>query len=330
MKKKVFVFNDGELKRKDNTVYFETEEGQKYLPIEDISELYIFGEITLTKKLLEYLSQKEILVHFFNYYGYYTGTYYPREHLNSGYMIVKQVEHYIDETKRLYLAKKFVEGSAKNILAVIRYYKNRGKELRELENTINEYYQEIFYTDNINSLMGIEGNIRQSYYDKFDAIIENEEFIFEKRTKQPPQNYLNSLISFGNSLIYVLTLSEIYKTHLDPRIGYLHTSNYRHFSLNLDVSEIFKPIIVDRVIFTLIGKGIIKTDDFYDDLSGILLNERGRKKFIEEYDKKLQSTIMHRELGRNVSYNRLIRLELYKIEKHFMDEEEYEPFISRW
>lgn len=146
----------------------------------------------------------------------------------------------------------------------------------------------------------------------------------------PPKNHLNSLISFGNSMMYVLVLSEIYKTHLDPRIGYLHTTNFRKFTLNLDVAEIFKPIIIDRIIFSLIGKKMISIEDFEDDMGGVLLKESGRKVFVEEFDKKLKTTIKHRELGRNVSYNRLIRMELYKLQKHFMDEEEYLPYVSRW
>ena len=127
MKKNVYVFNDGELRRKDNTIYFETEEGKKYLPVEDLNDIYIFGEVTLNKKLLDFMSQKEVCLHFFNYYGYYSGTYYPRKHLNSGYMILKQAQFYLEEDKRLVLAKSFVDGSYKNILKVLIYYKNRGK-----------------------------------------------------------------------------------------------------------------------------------------------------------------------------------------------------------
>ncbi len=330
MKKRVFIFNDGELRRKDNTVYFETEETKKYLPIEDIKEIYVFGEVSLNKKFLDYMSQKEVIIHFFNYYGYYSGTYYPREHLNSGYMILKQAEYYLDYEKRLELARKFVEGSARNILNVIRYYKNRGKPLEHIEETIEELAEKIELCKDTSELMGLEGNIRDMYYKGFDNIIENEDFIFEHRTRRPPQNHLNALISFGNSLLYTLVLSEIYKTHLDPRIGFLHTTNFRRFTLNLDIAEIFKPIIVDRIIFTLIGRRMITIDDFEKDMGGILLKENSMKRFVEEFDAKLKTTIQHRELGRNVSYNRLIRMELYKLEKHLIGEREYTPFVSRW
>lgn len=110
MKKTIYIFSEGELKRKDNTLYFETEGKKKYLPVEDIKEIMVFGEVSFNKNFLEFLSQKEILVHYYNYFGYYMGTFYPREHLNSGYMILKQAENYLSSEKRLMLAKAFVWG----------------------------------------------------------------------------------------------------------------------------------------------------------------------------------------------------------------------------
>lgn len=330
MKKNIYAFNDGEFKRKDNTIYFETENGKKYLPIEDINDIYIFGEVTLNKKFLDFMSQKEICLHFFNYHGYYIGTYYPREHLNSGYMILKQAEFYLDNDKRLELAKTFVEGSYKNILKVLKYYNNREKNLVDIITNVETLASKISETDSVSELMAIEGNIRETYYKGFDIILENDDFIFEGRSRRPPKNELNALISFGNSLLYVLVLSEIYKTHLDPRIGYLHTTNFRRFTLNLDIAEIFKPIIIDRLIFTLVGKKMITKKDFEKDLGGIYLKEKARKEFVQEFDNRLKATIAHKDLGRNVSYQRLIRMEAYKLQKHFMGEEKYEPFISRW
>lgn len=330
LKKTIYIFNDGELKRKDNTLYFETEQGRKFIPIEDVSDFYIFGEVALNKRFIEYISQKEIILHFFNYYGYYVGSYYPREHLNSGYVILKQAEHYLDEEKRLTIASQIVKGSIKNMLNVIRYYNNRGKDLKSIENNINSLHQRIHSCKDISELMAIEGNVREIYYRGFDIIIDNDDFKFEQRTRRPPQNYINALISFGNSLLYVLVLGEIYKTHLDPRIGYLHTTNFRRFTLNLDISEIFKPIIIDRIIFTLISKRMISTDDFVSDMGGILLKEKGRRAFIEEFDNRLKTTIAYRDLGRQVSYRRLIRMELYKLEKHLIGEQEYKPYVSRW
>jgi CRISPR-associated protein Cas1 len=330
MKKSIYIFSDGELHRKENTLYFEKEGKKNYIPVESVSEIYVFGEVSLNKRFLEFLTKAEIIMHFYNHYGYYIGSYYPREHLNSGFVILKQVELYNDIEKRLNMSKKIVYGAVENIKKVLVYYKNRGKELDEYIKEIVELQKAIENQGDIENLMAIEGNIREKYYNAFDVIISNENFSFEKRSRQPPKNRINALISFGNSILYTTCLSEIYKTHLDPRIGILHTTNFRRFSLNLDIAEIFKPIIVDRTIFSLINKGMIKAENFEKRLEGIVMNKKGMETFIKEYEERLKSTINHKRLGRNVSYRRLIRLELYKIEKHLMNDEEYKPFISEW
>jgi CRISPR-associated protein Cas1 len=330
MKRTLYIFSDGEIKRKGNTIYFESSEGKKYVPIENTQEILIFGEVSLNKRLLELLNENEIVVHFFNYYGFYIGSFYPREHLNSGYMILKQAEHYLDTTKRLKLAKKFVWGAVKNIIKVLEYYIARGKPLQEIIERIANLEPSISIANSIENLMAIEGNIRDHYYDSFNIIIENENFTFEGRTRKPPKNMINALISFSNSLVYVVCLSEIYHTHLDPRIGFLHSTNMRRFTLNLDVAEIFKPIIGDRLIFSVINKGIIKPSHFEEKLNGIVLNEKGKQLFVQEFDERLKTTIKHRKLGRHVSYRELIRLELYKLQKHLIGEEEYTPFVAWW
>jgi len=330
MKKTIYLLQSGELIRKDNTLCFEWAEGRRYIPVEDTKEIMVYGEVDFNKALLEFCTQKEITLHFFNYYGYYTGSYYPREHYNSGYMILKQAEHYNDKQKRFWLAQQFVSGAVDNILRVLKYYRSRGKDLENSILAIENLASKLDNAVEISELMAYEGNIREIYYKCFDDILENKDFVFEGRTKRPPQNYLNTLISFGNSLLYTQVLSEIYQTHLDPRIGYLHTTNFRRFTLNLDVAEIFKPIIVDRIIFSLVGRKQLTKKDFQKDMGGILLNEKGKRTFLQEWESKLSSTIKHRTLKRQVSYRQLLRLELYKLEKHFIGEQPYKPFEALW
>lgn len=330
MKKDIYIFNNGELKRKDNTLFFEGQEGKKYLPVENINNIWVFGEVDVNKRFLEFASEKEILIHFFNYFGYYAGTFYPREHLNSGFVILKQAETYLDLTKRLKIAQKFIEGAASNIVVILKYYKNRGCDLEVEIEDIKQKLKGIYEVKDIANLMAIEGNIREAYYKCFDKIIKKQEFEFEKRSKRPPLNKLNALISFGNSLLYTTVLGEIYQTQLDPRIGYLHSTNTRKFTLNLDVAEVFKPSIVDRVIFSLVNKNILSSKDFDEQLNGIILNENGKKKFIAEYNEKLETVFSHSKLNMSVSYKRLIRLELYKLQKHITNDEEYSPFVARW
>ena len=104
----------------------------------------------------------------------------------------------------------------------------------------------------------------------------------------------------------------------------------KDFSLTLDLSEIFKPILVDRVIFYLVNKKMITEKDFNQDLNCCLLNDKGRATFIKEYNKRLETTIKHKDLGRKVSYQRLIRLEAYKLKKHLLGMKAYDPFVIWW
>jgi len=330
MKQTVYIFSKGELKRKGNTIYFQGEQGKKYIPVENTKEIMVFGEVDVNKRFLEFLAQSEITLHFFNRYEYYVGSFYPREHLNSGYMILKQAQHYLDDNARKKLAQKFVSGACKNMENVLRYYLNREKDVGENLSGIQKLRKSLEDCADTSELMGLEGNAREYYYRAFDNILKNPDFVFESRSKRPPRNFLNALISFGNSMLYTIVLSEIYKTHLDPRIGYLHTTNFRRFSLNLDIAEIFKPIIVDRLIFKVVGKKMITRKDFDKAVGGLQLTEKGMKTFVQELEDKLSATIKHRRLGRQVSYRRLIRLEIYKLQKHLMEEEEYEPYVARW
>jgi CRISPR/Cas system-associated exonuclease Cas4 (RecB family) len=123
---------------------------------------------------------------------------------------------------------------------------------------------------------------------------------------------------------------EIYHTQLNPMISYLHEPRERRYSLSLDIAEIFKPLIADPIIFKLVNNNMIKLEDFEEDVSYCYMNENGRKKFLKEFDQKLTTTIKHRKLKRNVSYRTLIRLECYKLIKHFLGDDVYSPFKAWW
>ena len=330
MKQNFYIFNNGRLKRQENTIFFEKEDNSRaIIPIENTEAIYAFGEIDFNSKLFNYLAQKGIPVHIFNYYGYYSGSYYPRETLNSGQLLVKQVGHYTSRQERITLAKAFVDAASFNILKNIRYYNNRGKDLGEFINSIEGYRSQIEKAGSVEELMGIEGNIRNAYYKSWPVIIDCE-IEFERRVKQPPDNMVNALISYLNSLVYTTCLGEIYHTQLNPLISYLHEPGDRRFSLSLDLAEIFKPIFSDRTIFTLLNRQQITENDFMTEVNLCYLNEKGRKTVIKEYDEKLKTVITHKKLDRQVSYRHLVRLECYKLVKHLIEEQEYEGFKIWW
>jgi len=330
MKKDIYIFNSGTLARRNDTLLLETEEGKRYIPVNDVETIHIFGEVDVNKSLLEFVTRQEIVLHYYNYYDYYVGSYYPREHLNSGYVILQQCKAYTDIDKRLFLARSFIEGAVRNILQVLKYYQRRNHNLSEEITSIAAMLSCLPEQQSIERIMALEGNIRQLYYQCFNKILNDPDFVFKERSKRPPRDSINSLISFGNSVLYNIILSQIYQTQLDPRIGYLHSTNERRFTLNLDVAEIFKPVIVDRAIFSVINKKIITLNDFQSDMKAIILKDSARRQFVKEMTDKLDTTIQLPNIGHRLSYKRLIRLELYKLQKYLTENEIYQPFVAKW
>jgi len=360
MKRPYYIFSTGRIRRQQNTLFFEkstdtAEEPsedleeeilvdstdfeaerdehdhvqKRVMPIEDIESLYCFGEMTFNSKLVNFLSQQHIAMHFFNYYGFYSGSFLPREYLVSGEVIVRQSQFYLDAEKRLELAREMILAAVDNILKNLVYYQNRGKACQQAIDEIHKERQVMQRAADPNNLMTSEGRMRAAYFQAWDEIIEAD-FKFEQRTRRPPQNALNALISFGNSMLYTTVLGEIYHTQLHPAISFLHEPGARRFSLSLDLAEVFKPFIVDRLIFKLLNQGAIKTDHFDKKLNFCHLNESGRKVFVQAYDERMKTTIKHRSLGRNVSYRRLIRLEAYKLIKHVTGIKPYKAFRLWW
>ncbi|MGL4865022.1 MAG: type I-B CRISPR-associated endonuclease Cas1b [Cetobacterium sp.] len=330
MSESYYLFSNGTLSRKDNVFRLKTPTGEfKDLKIEVARDIYVFGELTLNTKYLNYMGQLNIPTHFFNYYGFYTGSFYPKETRVSGALLVKQVEALLDENKKMMLAQEFIVGGAHNILRNLKYYNNRDKDLSETISNIEFLVKEIKKTKSVQELMGIEGNIRKLYYDSWSKIF-NKEVEFEKRVKRPPDNMVNCLISFINTLVYTATLSEIYKTQLNPTISYLHVPGEKRFSLCLDISEIFKPLISDRMIFSLINKNIITEDDFDKESNFCYLKPKAKMKILKEFDERMKTTIKHRDLNRNTSYRHLLRLECYKLIKTIVEDVQYNSFKMWW
>ncbi|MCK4313070.1 MAG: type I-B CRISPR-associated endonuclease Cas1 [Candidatus Cloacimonetes bacterium] len=330
MKRDFYIFSNGRLHRKENTLFFTNEEGaKKVIPIETVRSLYVFGEVDFNVKFMDFLTKHEVLMHIFNYYGFYSGSYIPRETLLSGEVIVRQVKHFTMPSKQMPLARKLIDAVTANILKNLQYYNTRGRNLQEEISGIRNISANIESTQNTEELMGIEGQIRQVYYNCFHKII-SQEIDFEKRVRRPPDNMMNTLISFGNSLLYTSTLGEIYKTQLNPTISFLHSPGYRRFSLALDISEIFKPILVDRIIFRMLNKSMISEKDFEKDLNYCYMKDKARKIFVKEYDEQLSKTIKHRKLNKHISYRHLIRLECYKLIKFLIEKKKYEAFRIWW
>lgn len=321
-----YLMTMGEIKRKDNSIAFINEKGNNYIPIKDIREIYFLNEVSLNSKFLDFAAKAGIVMHFFNYYGQYSGTFYPKRQLISGKLVIKQCEAFLK--KREVIAKSIVHGIAENIHETLYHYYKHG--CKEIKTTLDWYKKEVPYLLekplNIKQILYIEGMIWEKFYGTFDTIL-NKEFVFGKRTKRPPENPLNALISFGNSMLYTKTITQIYNTHLDQSISFLHEPRESRFSLSLDLCEVFKPIIVFKTIFDVVNNRKIQVSKHFEkSLNYCLLNETGRKIFISEFEERLNSTFQHKILKRRTSYYNAIKLDGYKLIKLLMEGKEFKPF----
>lgn len=321
-----YITSMGELTRKDNSLCFRKEGKNVYIPVENTKEIYCLNEISINTKLLDFLSRNNIVVHFFNYYEGYNGTFYPKNQYNSGRLLIKQVEKY--NSSRLVVAKAIVKAIGENIEEVLyHYYKHNKKDVKGTIDWIRkEFILKIDNANNIKEVMAIEGEVWQKFYSNFKYFLP-EDFIMNKRVRRPPDNPINAMISFGNTLLYTKTISAIYRTHLDQRISFLHEPSEGRFSLSLDISEAFKLVIVYKTIFDLVNnKKITVAKHFDKKLNYCLLNEEGRNIFISAFEERLESVFIHPTLRRKVSYRTAIKLDCYKLIKFILEDKDFRPF----
>ncbi len=314
--KNYHIINDGILTRQDYSLLFENEEFKQKLPIEMVESINIYSNVILSSGFFEFANQHNLCVNFFDKYGAFVGSLFTARNKVNGKLFLKQSEIYQDNCKRLEYAKKIIIASMHNMRANLRYYKKH----RESENIISNILKisniitEMNQASNIDELMLIEAHGHQIYYECFNDILDNPSFLFVRRSKRPPKDAINSLISFGNVYMYNRIAMEIRKSMLDIRVGFLHATNQRSESLNLDIAEIFKPVIVDRVIFSMINKNMINVDRHFDNInSGIYLNKQGKIIFLEELERKLYTVITINDGV--MTYDRVIKNEIKKIKQ---------------
>ena len=321
-----YIMSMGELTRKDNSICFRKNGKNVYIPIENTKELFCLNEVSLNSKLLDFLSQNHVIVHFFNYYGMYSGTFYPKDQYLSGRLLIAQVNKY--QTDRLKIAQTIVKVIGDNIAEILyHYYKHDKKEVKETIDWIKKIFLiQVEQSKNIKELLAYEGEVWLRFYGDFKYFLP-EDFVMNKRVKRPPDNPINALISFGNTLLYTKTISAIYQTHLDQRISFLHEPSEGRFSLSLDISEVFKPVIVFRTIFDLVNNRRLQVEKHFEkNVNYCILNEDGRKIFIEAFEARLESVFLHPKLKRKVSYRTAIKLDCYKLIKNILEGKEFVPF----
>jgi CRISPR-associated protein Cas1 len=234
-----------------------------------------------------------------------------------------QAKLILNDAHRLTMASRILEAGACNMLRNLKYYAYRGN--RELAVPIQMLEQQLKRNkaDTIAGLMGQEGNFRQDYYAAWGKI--NPTLTIHKRTRRPPKDRINALISFCNGLVYSSCAQAIAQTHLDPTLSFVHAPTQARNSLALDLAEVFKPLIADRMIFTLINKEMLGNGCYQEEEGVCLLSRSGRERVLNEFRERMENAKIADEIG----WRRILLKEAFAIEAHVLELSEYEPFIVR-
>ena len=323
------IFADGELSRSEDTLRIDTLDGEtKHLPVDSVGTIYLHGQIDFNTRTLGLLNDHGTTAHVFGWKDYYKGSYLPKREHQSGNTVVEQVRAYDDDERRLRIARAMIEASIYNMRANLKYYHNRDHNFDDAIHELETQCGRVDTVTDVPELMGVEATARKAYYRCFDEIL-RDPFELTRREYNPPTNEANALVSFLNAMVYTTCVSAIRNTALDPTVGYVHEPGDRRFTLSLDIADVFKPILADRVLFRVVNRQQVSIDDFEQELDGCLLTEDGRLAVLEAYEETLDRTVEHPRLNRKVSYKTLVQTDVYSLKKHVLTGEPYRP-TERW
>ena len=318
------------------------------IPLIHLGQVVLCGNISVTTPVMQTLLNEGIPVVYQSAYGRYQGTLTPQVSRNS---LLRVAQHRIadDSEKCLALSKAFVHGKLTNMRMMLQRRKWRNEtsapnpETDQIQ-TGNGYPDILSSIDGLAAmrrkipkagglpeLLGIEGNASAAYFQSFSAMLKPAMgFNFERRSRRPPADPTNALLSFAYSLLTADLISAIQLVGLDPYVGFFHQQNYGRPCLALDLMEEFRPIIADSVVITLINKRQIKPDDFTQSHGGWFLKDTARKRFYGAYEGRKNETITHPVFKYKIDFRRAIELQVRLLAKCLMGEiDAYTPLTVR-
>ena len=328
------IMEDGILNKKDLTLLFENEDMKQYFPVEAVNEMNVYANMVYSNTLFSLMNQKRVTVNMFDDHGSYIGSFFPASSYSSFDLLVHQVNTYTDSEKRLQYAKIMETAGIRNMMAVLRYYRKHKTDnrLSDTVSELNTVIQKISNATSINDLMMLEAKARQKYYSCFNIILEDSGFVFSNRTRRPPQDAVNAMLSFGNTFLYNRIHSLIQRTRLDERISFIHSATKRTNSLCLGLADIYKPILIDRTVFTMINRKMLDPENDFDHVSdnGIYMTHVAMVEFVKILKTKLSTTVKLSDKT-ILAYIAVIRDDIRKLARALENDNPalFEPFIQK-
>ncbi|MDY7019138.1 MAG: CRISPR-associated endonuclease Cas1 [Chloroflexota bacterium] len=330
----LYLTEQGATLKKKGDLFAISKDGQtlEEIPAIKVDQVIVFGNVNLTTPVIRYLLKQGIDCVFCSSYGRYHGRLFSTES-KFGTLRQQQLQANSDPSRKLAIAKAVIEGKLLNQRTILlRYARERkNNELSLSCEVIWQCIKKIEQLNDINSLLGLEGYASASYFQAFKLIIKND-FGFDGRARRPPPDPVNSLLSFGYTLLTYDIQSAVHAVGLDPFIGFLHSTQYSRPSLALDLVEEFRTVIVDSVVLKLINSQIMNEHDFNTSQKGkaVFLTQEGIKTFIHHYEGRVQTAVIHPADKIKVTYRRSFELQARHIERTILAKEpRYQPFLIK-
>jgi CRISP-associated protein Cas1 len=290
-------------------------------PLVHVTDVVILGNATVTSSAVYACVEQGTSIHYLTRGGTYFAQIAPIENKNVP-MRVKQYEAYLSQEWKHSLAKRFVEGKLQNSVVFAR---RSGTEVDDLVCL----HDDIQRCEDTEVLSGLEGNAARIYF----SLIKHkfpEEFAPDSRSKRPPRDPANSLLSLAYTFLSKECQTALRVAGLDPYIGYLHETKYGRPALALDLMEEFRSILADSVVLTLFNKGMITAEMFETSEGFPKLTDDGFKQFLRAWEERLSQQVTHPHLKQKLDYRQIMVAQARILGKHLMGElPEYLPFSVR-
>jgi CRISP-associated protein Cas1 len=304
------------------------------VPLIKIDGVVIMGRSTVSPALLMELLDRKIPLTFLTRTGRYLGALEPPLTKNIFIRSAQWAAAREDKSKAVHVVRGFVRGKLKNYrIALLRAQREHPDiQLEAAITKLEHAIEPIDRTESIDSLRGLEGAGSAAYFGSFDKLILVDGFIFKNRNRRPPTDPVNSLLSFGYSLLAHDIQSAINIVGFDPYLGYLHTERYGRPSLALDLMEEFRPLIVDAMVLSILNRKMLVAGDFTTEplSNAVSLSNEGRKTFLRSYEQKKQSKFKHPVLQKQCTYQEAFEIQARLLGKYLMSEtDKYPPLILK-
>ena len=282
------------------------------VPIEGVESVCIIGEAAFTSPCVKAFLERGIQLTWLSPTGSFFGKLTGTQHQNIEREIA-QFQAREDEAFSLAMAKTWVSAKMRNQKTLLRRYARfRDADISEMLTRINAESQGVEGANAMDVLMGHEGAAARAYFSALSKLTEKE-FSFKGRSRRPPKDPFNALLSFAYTLLMYEFFTVISGKGLHPYIGNLHAPRNGHPALCSDLMEEWRPVIADALVMYVLSKGIIQLRDFEepDGKGGVYLKPDAVKRFISEYETKIRAKAQYLSYADfAVSFRRAIELQV--------------------